>query len=129
MPRGSTPRPFWGSGEREAQQFKRVDANTDGEDGNLKIRDAADLSLNFGKRIPAHVPADQVQFGGEFGLGEAVLLAELAHHGANDISGRLHVPNPALDSGRICGNLCAEFGTESNPRERRFYVPTKTRSK
>lgn len=71
-------RPFWGSGDGQPKQLEGVGADADGKERNLEIRNTANLGLNFGKGVPAQIPASQIEFGGQLGLRHALLFAEAA---------------------------------------------------
>jgi len=97
----SRPRPFRGSGNGLAEQFRRVNAKGGGEFYNFRIRHPADLAFDPGNDVAAHVPAGDIQPGGKGGLGESPSLAQLAHDRPHNVSRRFH-PLTVPKSVRVC---------------------------
>jgi hypothetical protein len=73
------------------EQFGPFNSKRVGEFENLKIGNPPGLGFNFGKSVPAQIPASHVQFCNELHLGEIFLHAQITHDRTNDISWRLHL--------------------------------------
>jgi len=105
---------FWGFSDGEQKQFGRTNADAFGEDRNFKIRYPAGLVLDFCQGVTAQVPTDNVELGREGCLREALVHAQFAHDGANNVPGFSHVPNLVLDRNKEYAIVCAAFSTELN---------------
>ena len=74
------------------------------------IRDAAKLRLDFGKRAPAQIPAEDRTAGGEHFLRQSLLVAQLPDLRPDDVLRFGHAPKTELDS-RMAGELnCSIIG-------------------
>lgn len=71
----------------------------------------ANLSFEFGQCAAGNVPTEEVELGGEVGLREAFLLADLPHDWTNNVAGAHYVPDSELDNARSGSILSSEFGT------------------
>ena len=94
------------------EQFSRINIKGGGKDRHFGIWNPADLGFKFGKRIPAQIPTQKIQFCNKPLLREVFFQSQLPDDRAKDVflifqhltisyCMGIFVPGPAQSRGRI----------------------------